>query len=1226
MKKIGNGFLLRGILCLKNARSVTWGAVLWGLFVLLSGEVVAQQQKVTIRVSESTVREVFREINRQTGLDFVYSAEQLTGLDPVTLQMDGKAVGEVLKELFKAGGFEYKFEMNSIIIKKKAQKQGGVELMRLEGSVKDKKGEPLPGVTIFLKGTTVGTVTRPDGTFALAIGKSEVRPVLVFSFVGMKRVERIAEEGKPIQVVLEEDAASLDEVVITGYQTIDRRKNTSAIQTLNMDDIKMPGVQRIDQMLEGRVPGMTFMQNSGQVGAAPKIRVRGTSTVLGNQEPVWVLDGIILRDPVNVSPTQMNDLDFVNLVGNAISGINPDDIERIDILKDASATALYGAKAANGVIVVTTKKGKSGPPSVTYSMSGTFTRRPRYTDKDIYMMDSKERIAYSRELVEKQLSYPNITNYVGYEGALNKYLTGSYTYAQFQREVDRLESVNTDWFGLITEDVFSHNHSLSLSGGGGNVRYYASLGYMNEKGVIKQEKNDRYSTMLKVNGTFDRLAFNFMLQANRGERNYTNRDVNILDYAYNTSRAVPSHNEDGSLYYYIKTKHNKKGDRMDLHFNALNEMLNTRDEYNTSAVTMTSDLNYRFTEDLKLQLMFSYGISNATEETMMDERSWYAASLRGNNYGERLTEDMKEWTLLPMGGEYREKNTRNNNYTLRTQLDYSKFLGKEKNHLLNASVGFEMNSTGYKGSQQTRRGYLPDRGKLITGFDPTVYKAYAAWQVNDDRAARGILFDNLQNELSAYLTFTYTLNNTYSFNFNTRADASNKFGDRSNERILPVWSVSGSWDMANRLLANVSWVDLLTVKASFGYQGNILSEQSPELIIQRGNYDDDFGKFTSSIKHYPNPNLRWEKTKTINASVDFALFNNSIRGTFSYFYKKTKDAFLDKTVSDINGLDNYVVNSGVVENKGFEVSLNFTPIKSSGDAGGFRWDIDPQIGQVVNSLLSKAIGNNGFDKVQDEISYTDYLSGNVLVEGEPLNTFYSYKFAGLSPKDGRPMFYDVDEERGAEYVKMDREEVFRHVMEVSGTRVPVIQGGLSNRFSYKGMSLGFLFSYSLGSKIRLLKLYEGNRNGTTLAPLPERNMRREFVDRWQKPGDELNTNIPGLLGNRAYLETQIPWWKKGPHLANSFAQDIWEMYDNSDLRTVSGNYLKLQNVSFRYTLPDSFCKKMFIKSAYVGLSGTNLFTICSRHLKGQDPAQSGSADQLNLSIRPSYSMSLSVTF
>lgn len=380
------------------------------------------------------------------------------------------------------------------------------------------------------------------------------------------------------------------------------------------------------------------------------------------------------------------------------------------------------------------------------------------------------------------------------------------------------------------------------------------------------------------------------------------------------------------------------------------------------------------------------------------------------------------------------------------------------------------------------------------------------------------------------------------------------------------------------------------------------------------------------IKHYPNPNLRWEKTGTINASVDFALFDNRVRGTVSYFYKKTKDAFLTKTISDINGMDSYVVNSGTLENKGFELGFNFTPIKTGAEVGGFRWDFDPQIGQIVNTLLSKAVNNNSFDKVQDEIRFEDYLNGDVLIEGEPLNSFYSYKFAGLSAVDGRPMFYDIDEEMKDEYVKMDKEEVFRRVMKVSGTKVPVIQGGVTNTFSYKRMTLGIHFSYSLGSKIRLLKLYGENSGGSSVAFLPERNMRREFVHRWQRPGDEKRTNIPGLLQNSEYTQTLMPWWKSGNYSSIKFAENIWQMYDNSDIRTASGDYLKLQSISFRYMLPEEFCKKLHLKSANIGISGTNLFTICSSKLKGQDPSQSGTADQLNLSIRPTYSMNLSITF
>lgn len=422
---------LKSILNLKSVKCKALQVFLLQIFLLVPWGVMALDQKVTIHLEQVKVQEIFKEINKQTGLNFVYSAMQLNEIGMVSLNVKDVTVDFALKKLFEGKPFTYKFEMQSIIIRKIEVMPKGKTSRTIRGVITDKAREPLPGVTVLLKGTSVGTASNMEGEFALEVMKDV--DSLVVTFVGMKtQYVKLRPEISIYKIQMEYDVEEMDEVVITGYQTIDKRKNTSAVQTLQMDDIKVPGVTRVDQLLEGHVPGMTFMQNSGQVGAAPKLRVRGTSTILGNQEPVWVLDGIILRDPVNVSPTLANNLDFVNLVGNAISGINPDDIERIDILKDASATALYGAKAANGVIVITTKKGKAGAPSVTYNVSGTYTRRPRYTDNSIYLMNSKERVAYSRELVEKRLSLPDIQNYVGYEDAINKLLNGVYTYEQFQ--------------------------------------------------------------------------------------------------------------------------------------------------------------------------------------------------------------------------------------------------------------------------------------------------------------------------------------------------------------------------------------------------------------------------------------------------------------------------------------------------------------------------------------------------------------------------------------------------------------------------------------------------------------------------------------------------------------------------------------------------------------------------------------------------------------------------
>lgn len=310
----------------------------------------------------------------------------------------------------------------------------------------------------------------------------------------------------------------------------------------------------------------------------------------------------------------------------------------------------------------------------------------------------------------------------------------------------------------------------------------------------------------------------------------------------------------------------------------------------------------------------------------------------------------------------------------------------------------------------------------------------------------------------------------------------------------------------------------------------------------------------------------------------------------------------------------------------------------SGGKNGFRWTFDPQIGQVLNKLINKAI-NNREKIVRDEVRFEDYLRGNVEVAGKPLDSFFSYKFAGLDPGDGRPMF-NADKESSVllpkdardemtlalmdKFKGMDKEEVFMELMECSGTRTPFIQGSLVNTFSYRQFVLSFTLGYSLGSKVRLLTLYsDAVRQYGTLAPQPHQNLRREYGERWMRPGDEERTNIPGIIANTAFTGTLNPWWSG---TAYEFADHIWQMYDNADMRVVSGDYLKLSNLSFRYVVPTKLCQKFYMKSAYISLSTNNLFTICSKKLKGQSPTQSGTSPNINLSLCPSFSMNFNVTF
>ena len=546
------------------------------------------------------------------------------------MNVKDETVENVLQQILKGTGLTYKFRGDLIVIQQEDKKEDVKKGKRIVGIVIDENsGDVLPGVTVKLcseSSVALGTATDYQGRFVLTL--PVVKGALEFSFVGYETQKmNFTEKTDSLRVVLREKMNELEDVVVTGYQQIDRRHLTAAVTTVKMSDIDVPGVNRIDQMLEGRIPGMTFMQNSGQVGATPKLRIRGTSSILGNQEPLWVVDGIIQQDPVNIDPQQLNDLDFVNLLGNAIAGLNPDDVEQIDVLKDAAATALYGVRAANGVIVITTKKGKVGPPKLSYSLTGTFSTRPRYSDRGVNLMNSKERVDVSRELMERGVRYTGVynsfTDWIGYEKAyLDYFKYGSISFNDFKERSAYYETLNTDWLDLLCRDVFSHNHSLSISGGNESAKYYASFGYANEEGNIKGEKNERYTASVRVTVQHKRLQMQFGVSGNVQDKTYNPSDLGIMNYAYNMTRAIPLYGEDGELYTY------KKGNYP---FNIIREMEESDYTINQRNASANAQVQYRFTDAFKLIGTASYSMGTSDDETWYGENSNYILKLKDAN-------------------------------------------------------------------------------------------------------------------------------------------------------------------------------------------------------------------------------------------------------------------------------------------------------------------------------------------------------------------------------------------------------------------------------------------------------------------------------------------------------------------------------------------------------------------------------------------------------------------
>ena len=1091
----------------------------------------------------------------------------------------------------------------------------------VSGMVFDKTGEPLVGanvrVTLGRKVWTAQTDSKGAYRVKLPVGTSTAGLSISASYLGMKRQTKSGRSNVAhYDFMLDDHSQSLGEAVVTGYGTISTREKTSAITSLKMEEILMPGMTSLEQALEGRVPDMVFMQNSGEVGATARMRIRGTSTLIGNREPLWVLDGIPLSDPVDVTNEQLNDPDYINYIGNAISGINPQDIERVDVLKDAAATALYGTRAANGVIVVTTKKGEPGPSRITYNSQLKYTARPRYSDRDIYLMNSQERVQFGQELMNLHYTFPNHMTMVGYEGAYHRFVTGQTDYNGFLAEVQRAETVNTDWFKLLTHDTFNHNHTVALSGGSETARYYASLGYNREEGVQLHHNNDRYTASLNMQTRIAKvIQANIRLNANVQKKTQLPGEIDLLGYAYGTTRALPAFNNDGSYFFYQRHAYNVGTDKNEQYkyaYNILNEIENAEKLYSSNGIMAALDLTYRFKTLLDLTLTTSYQRTHSDNSTWFGEKSNYAAQLRNAEYGQAPIPGDYGLSDMPYGGVYNTGTNVNENFTLRAHANFRHALGEKKQHLLSASLGYEMNVSNTDGFSENTRGFFKSRGLKyvnMTAEEMNRFPKYASWVAHNHPTLRA----DKTHRLSGYAIFSYSYGSLFSLSANTRFDASNKFGSRSNEKFLPVWSASGMLNLKSLLLRQYDAVSDFRLRTSFGKTGNMVDNQTPNLLLRQESLDTYYGENVAKVDALPNPYLRWEQTDQWNVGVDASLFDYRLTVGVDAYYKHTKDAFDNTLVSPFNGVENYVMNGSDITNSGFSINLSAYLLKTR----DWSWLVSANYSVVYNSINTKTANKYKIEK---------YLNGTAIMDGKSIGTFYSYNFIGLDPQNGLPLFDDYrDRQHLLEGQPLDR--IMERVGVVSGSREPNFSGSFYSTLRYQQRSLSASFNYALANKIRKFALYKDVLDGVS----SENNVRKEFTHRWRKPGDERHTQLPSLISpsDPAFGENRYHWSAATPAATQgfeAFADNYWMMYDNSNARVVSGSYLRLSNLALRYQFTRKQLKGLPFSNLAFDAAMTNVFTLKSSALGGQDPTQSGFSLQTSLSLRPSFTFGLRVSF
>ncbi len=1173
----------------------------------------SQQVKLNVSFANKTIVEALNDLKAQTGYQFFYQKGLIRQDQRASVSLKEASLEQVLDNLLAANGYQYEIQDKVVLISRAAAAAATQQASRtilIKGKVTDAEGNAVPGATVVVENTHTGVATDADGTFTIPVRTATGN--LVVSHLGFEKKTVKFTEGQTLAVVLKTATAAVDDVVITGYTVMDKRISASAVTSVKMDDIRMAGVNTVDKMLQGQIPGLMVMNSSGSPNATPRMRIRGSSTIYGNAAPIWVVDGIIREDPTQLSNDELNNIlsgtpqvmadqlnqnSSLSLLGNAIAGLNPNDIESLTFLKDASATAIYGTRAANGVIVVTTKRGEIGKPSVSFSGSFGFTARPRY--QDYQLMNSKQRVGLSKEVAENGYIYESMPYRTAYEGALFDFYDKLITKDQFDRRVATLETMNTDWFDLLFRDAFSQDYNVSVSGGTLSNRYYVSAGYGDSRGAAKGDDQTRYNLNMNMTTRFGEAVhvdWRLSYSNRKAEGFYT---VNPMDYALKTSRAISP----DEYYTTYTTTMTAVGSNFPLSYNILNELANTGNEIIGRQMKASVSLTARITRGLQFQGSFATDYSNTQNRQWAAERSYYIATIRGYDFGAVEPRSAEEYASpLPKGGILLYNNTDQASYAARGQFNYNKMAGRD--HVFNVSLGAEMQSNEYKGLRTTEWGYYPDRGHAISYEYDTKTSGYngvgTAYYSSLEKHTVGNI-NTISNTIGLYGIMAYSFKNRYVLNANIRSDASNRFGQYTNNRFQPVWSVAGAWNIDQEAwFAGSKWVQELKLRASYGFQGSVPTSVGPNLIVKYPStlVNRFTGEYQLNVSRYPYPDLRWEKTQTVNLGLDFAVLDNRIRGTLDYYVKNGRDVIFELDVPAEYGVDGIYRNGANIQNTGIELALSFVPVQTR----DFKW--------VVSTVFSKntnKAGQTGRD--DNEYTYSAYIAGNAFRDGKAVGGLYAWRFTGLNPDTGIATFADT-----APYGEtVEQSDDPTTYLEYCGQRDPKFNGGFSTSVYYRNFSVNASFAFAFGHVKRLNPLF----GGALKMPSPQDNLGTELLGRWKKPGDQKTTTVPGFVydGNSGSYLLQTPIG----------SMNSYELYNYSTARIVDGDFFRCRNLSLSYYFGREVLSHLGAGTMACSFGVSNPFTLCSKKFNGQDPEIDNTGGTA-LPITRNYTLSFSISF
>lgn len=1143
----------------KHRRIARCALMMAAAFVLATASAFAQ--KISLSETNAPLRKVFDQIRTQSGYDFLFTTSILKNAGPVSIQVKDAELKAVLDKIFEGQPLKYEINEKTVVVKQKEPASAGIDV---HGRVADQQGNPLAGATVLVKGTERGCRTNANGEFSLT-GIDE-KAVLIISYLGFETKEvKAAKDVGNIQLTISN--SSLKEVKVTvntGYQSVPRERATGSFSFVNEAALDRRPLTNILERMEGMASGLSFARTSYDDGQ-PKLSIRGRSTIYANDQPLIVLDGFPMEGDIR--------------------DINPNDVESITLLKDAAAASIWGTRAANGVIVVTTKKGSfSKRTEIEIINQVAIGRKP-----DLFYLPQMSTSDY----IDLETQWFNAGRYDGFANAqpynrpvLSEVVTtlmdkrnGTISAADANNRINQLRGIDVrnEAADVFYRNSFRQQHQVNLRGGGEKVNYYFSTGYDR---VLGQERGDDMNRItLKSENSFKllpSLTLNVGLTSTWGKQ--FRNGMGLKGFQGSTAGGFNIYNStDYSLYPYQRLR-NPDGsaaaaprvfnkDYIDyltgLGFedwtyrpvDDLNAMDNTTRQQH---MVVNAQLNYKFNPAFNVDVKYQYENQDLTTNNYQSLALFSTRNLI-NQFTRITLPDSGIVKQLPYGDilDFALNTLQSHNF--RGQLNYNKAWN---DHQLTAIAGTEVREIITSGRTMRNYGY-DDRTLSFTSVDYNARFTTFPSGVNLIPGGQSIVYVQ-DRYLSFYANASYTYRDRYTVSASGRMDDSNLFGIDPKDRNVPLWSVGGSWNIDKEPFFKSDIISFLKLRSTYGFNGNVSKTQTayPVAVAARDNFTNlPIAVITSPGNRY----LQWEKMSQWNLAVDYSILNDRISGSVEWFTKRGSSLLGDHYLDPSSGFETIRANTAGMKGHGVDVELNL------------------KVGNKVQ-WQSKLIFSYATDKITKVANLSNsaafrYMNADkqlMPVLGRPVYGIYSFKWGGLD-EAGNPQLIGEDGKIGSYNTILNTLPPEKLVY--NGPALPVYSGGWSHSISWRDLVLSTSFTFKAGHKFRRSSINYGALNAGASHIIGH----ADYAQRWQKPGDENFTDVPALQ----------------PYNVSNTGRDM--AYLSSDILVEDASHIRWRDVSLNYRLPANWMKRLPFKSAEFYVYADNLGIVWRANKYGIDP-------------------------